>query len=58
MWWRRILRYDEREDMLCASMAGLDSILVTDTMIPYKDQPWMGDNVTFAELVDVLNGLD
>lgn len=49
---------DEREDMLCASMAGIDSILVTDTMIPYKDKPWDGEKVTFAELIDVLNGLE
>lgn len=48
---------DEREDMLCASMAGIDSFLVEDTMIPYSEKPWEGDRGSFAEMVDMLRRL-
>lgn len=49
---------DEREDMLCASMVGIDCYLVTDTMIPYAEQPWTGMKGTFAEMVEFLEVLD
>lgn len=49
---------DEREDMLCATMAGIDGFLVTDSIIPYAEQPWTGDRGTFAEMIAVLEALD
>lgn len=49
---------DEREDMLCASSVGIDCFLVTDTMIPYKDQPWNGDRGTFTDMIELLEALN
>lgn len=49
---------DEREDMFCATKAGMDCYLVTDTMIANKDYPWEGDKGTFAEFVEVLKSLN
>lgn len=48
---------DEREDMLCASMAGIDSYLVEDTMIPYSEKPWEGEKGSFADMIDKLKAL-
>ncbi len=48
---------DEREDMLCASTVGLDAFLITDTMIPYKEQPWNGDKGSFTDMLSMLEGL-
>lgn len=49
---------DEREDMHCASQAGIDCFLVTDTMIANADYPWKGDRGTFAELVDIIKAME
>lgn len=49
---------DEYEDMYCATMAGIDGYLVTDTMIPSVDHPWEGSKGTFAELVEALSDLE
>lgn len=49
---------DEREDMLCASAAGLDAFLVEDTMIPYAEKPWTGDRGSFAQMIEVLQNLE
>jgi len=49
---------DEKEDMLCATMAGIDCYLVEDTMIPCKEHPWSGERGTFKEMLNMLEGLD
>jgi len=48
---------DEREDMLCATMAGIDSYLIEDTMIPYAEKPWTGERGSFADMLQMLKGL-
>lgn len=49
-----VIGNDEREDMYCASKAGMDCFLITDTMIANKDYPWDGNKGTFAELMEIL----
>ncbi|MBP5310152.1 MAG: HAD family hydrolase [Lachnospiraceae bacterium] len=49
---------DEKEDMLCAKMAGIDAYLVEDTMIRCKDHPWEGERGSFADMIKMLEGLD
>jgi len=49
---------DEYEDMYCASLAGIDAYLVTDTMIPSREHPWDGDRGSFEELISCLKKLD
>jgi len=53
-----VIGNDEREDMYCATKAGIDCYLVTDSMIANKDYPWDGDRGTFEELVDILSNLE
>lgn len=48
---------DEKEDMLCATMAKLDCYLIEDTMIPCKEHPWTGDRGSFADMVKMLENL-
>ena len=49
---------DEKEDMLCATMAGIDCYLVTDSMIPCDEHPWNGERGTFEDMVRMLEGLN
>ena len=49
---------DEKEDMLCATMAGIDCYLIEDTMIPCKEHPWNGERGSFEDMIDMLNGLN
>ena len=49
---------DEKEDMLCATMAGIDCYLVEDTMIPSKDHPWTGERGSFVDMIKMLEGLN
>lgn len=49
---------DEHEDMLCATMAGIDAYLVEDTMIPYAEKPWDGAKGSFADMIEFLKGLE
>ena len=49
---------DEKEDMLCAQMAGIDAYLIEDTMIKCKDHPWEGDRGSFADMIKMLEGLN
>lgn len=49
---------DEYEDMYCATLAGIDGYLVTDTMISSKEHPWDGPRGTFEELIELLENLD
>lgn len=48
---------DDREDMHCATAAGMDAYLVTDCRLIDKDQPWQGAQGTFAEMVEMLKSL-
>ncbi len=48
---------DDREDMQCASAAGMDAWLVTDCRLPDWENPWTGRQGTFAELVEMLKNL-
>ena len=48
---------DEHEDMWCATQAGIDAYLVTDTAIPSEEHPWDGPKGTFAEMVEMLKAL-
>lgn len=48
---------DDREDMDCATAAGMDAYLVTDCRLIDKDQPWQGAQGTFAEMVAMLKSL-
>lgn len=45
---------DDREDMHAARAAGLETWLVTDCRLPDKDNPWQGEQSTFAEMVEKL----
>ena len=45
---------DDREDMHCATAAGMSAYLVTDCRLPDKDKPWTGNMGTFAEMVRML----
>lgn len=49
---------DENEDMYAATLAGIDSFLVTDCMIPSKEHPWDGDKGSFKDLINVLEDLE
>ena len=49
---------DEKEDMLCAKLAGIDAYLIEDTMIRCKDHPWEGERGSFADMIKMLEGLN
>lgn len=49
---------DCKEDMYAASLAGLDTYLVTDCVILDKDHPYNGLKGTFTDLIDYLKSLD
>ncbi len=49
---------DEKEDMLCATMAGIDAYLVEDTMIRCEEHPWDGERGSFTDMLKVLEGLN
>lgn len=49
---------DEFEDMYAASVAGMDCYLVTDCKIADEKHPWEGAQGSFAEMVEMLQGLD
>ncbi len=49
---------DDREDMACAASCGMDGYLVTDCRIPWGEQPWTGAMGTFADMVEMLRGLE
>ncbi len=48
---------DDKEDMHCATAAGMSAYLVTDCRLPDKDQPWAGPMGTFADMVQMLEKL-
>jgi len=48
---------DDREDMHCATAAGMDCYLVTDCRLPDAENPWTGAQGTFAEMVEMLRKL-
>lgn len=48
---------DEKEDMFCATAAGIDAYLVTDTMIASEEYPWNGPRGTFSEMMEMLKKL-
>ena len=49
---------DESDDMMGASMAGMDCFLVTDCLIPCDTYHWEGERGTFEELIEKLENLD
>lgn len=49
---------DEKEDMWCAAQAGIDSYLITDTMIAREGFTWTGDRGTFKEFVKAIENLE
>ena len=48
---------DEKEDMWAASTVGIDTYLVTDTVIRNEKYPYTGKSGTFVELIEFLNNL-
>ena len=48
---------DDREDMRCATAAGMTAYLVTDCRLPDAEQPWDGPMGTFADMVQMLEKL-
>lgn len=48
---------DDKEDMHCATAAGMEGYLVTDCRLIGKDNPWTGAQGTFAEMVEMLKKL-
>ena len=48
---------DDKEDMHCATAAGMEAYLVTDCRLPDKDHPWQGAQGTFAEMIEMLKSL-
>ena len=48
---------DDKEDMHCATAAGMDAYLVTDCRLVDKDNPWQGAQGTFAQMVEMLKSL-
>ena len=48
---------DDREDMHCATAAGMTAYLVTDCRLPDAEQPWDGPMGTFADMVQMLEKL-
>ena len=48
---------DDREDMHCATAAGMDAYLVTDCRLIDKDNPWQGAMGSFSEMVEMLKSL-
>lgn len=48
---------DDKEDMHCATAAGMDAYLVTDCRLIDKDNPWQGAQGTFAQMVEMLKSL-
>jgi len=48
---------DDKEDMHCATAAGMAAYLVTECRLPDKDQPWEGPMGTFADMVQMLEKL-
>ena len=49
---------DERDDMMGASLAGIDCFLITDCLIPCDGYRWEGERGTFAQLVKKLEEID
>lgn len=53
-----VIGNDEYEDMFCAAQAGIGACyLVTDWMIASPEHPWDGPRGTFAEMVEMLEGM-
>ena len=48
---------DDREDMHCATAAGMSAYLVTDCRLPDKEHPWTGPMGTFSDMVQMLEKL-
>lgn len=48
---------DEKEDMMCATLAGIDCYLVEDSMIRCEDHPWEGERGSFKDMVEMLESL-
>ena len=48
---------DDREDMICATAAGMSAYLVTDCRLPWAEAPWQGPQGTFAEMLTMLKTL-
>ena len=48
---------DDREDMHCATAAGMDAYLVTDCRLIDKENPWQGAMGTFPEMLEMLKRL-
>lgn len=48
---------DDKEDMACATLRGMDCYLVTDCRLPDAENPWTGAMGTFAEMVEMLRKL-
>jgi len=48
---------DDKEDMHCATAAGMDAYLVTDCRLVDKDNPWQGAQGTFVQMVEMLKSL-
>lgn len=45
---------DDREDMMAATAAGMETYLVTDCRLVMQESPWQGRQGSFAELIDFL----
>ena len=48
---------DDREDMHCATAAGMDAFLVTDCRLPCAESPWSGAQGSFTDMVAMLKSL-
>ena len=48
---------DDREDMHCATAAGMAAYLVTDCRLIDKENPWQGAQVTFNDMLEMLKRL-
>lgn len=48
---------DDKEDMHCATAAGMSAYLVTDCRLPDKEKPWDGPMGTFREMLQMLENL-
>lgn len=52
-----VIGNDDREDMQCATAAGMAAYLVTDCRLMDADHPWTGAQGSFAEMVAMLENL-
>ena len=48
---------DDKEDMHCATAAGMAAYLVTDCRLIDQENPWQGPQGSFAEMVEMLQKL-